>query len=375
MKRPKLLVDSDLRLPAGLASCCDAIIPLPGREITAEHVRDVDALWVRSVTKVNQALLSDSRVRFVGTATAGTDHLDVAWLTSAGIGYASAPGCNANAVVEYVLSVLAVTGKLEAVMAGEEVGIVGLGQVGTRLARVLLMLGARVKAFDPFVTSWPAGIFKAGLADVLASPIVTLHAALHRGPEFPSVGIIDEAAANAMPWGGLLINAGRGGLVTSDALAALVSNDVDLVLDTWPEEPVVRGALLENVLLASPHIAGYSEQTRDRGPGLLLRPFCHFFDLPVPESTRWQGDSSAGKGMTDLSVTSLTGALLDAFDPRLVDAQLRAQACPDVVASDFDQLRRSFGPRYELAATLSDDTSTGHSIDEVLARLNSPLQS
>lgn len=370
MKRPKLLVDSDLRLPAGLASCCDAIIAVPGREITAGHVRDVDALWVRSVTKVNQALLSDSRVRFVGTATAGTDHLDVAWLTSAGIGYASAPGCNANAVVEYVLSVLAVAGKLEAVLAGEEIGIVGLGQVGSRLARALLVLGARVKAFDPFVTSWPAGIVKAGLADVLASPIVTLHAALHRGSDFPSVGIIDEAAAHAMPSGGLLINAGRGGLVTSDALAALVSNDVALVLDTWPDEPVVRGALLEDVLLASPHIAGYSEQTRDRGPGLLLRPFCHFFDLPVPESPSWQGDSSAGKGMTDLSVTNLTGALLDAFDPRVVDAQLRAQACPDVVASDFDELRRNFGPRYELAATLSVETLPGQSIDEVLAGLD-----
>jgi len=370
MNRPKLLVDSDLRLPVGLVSCCDAIIAVPGREITAEHVRDVDALWVRSVTKVNQALLSDSRVRFVGTATAGTDHLDVAWLTSAGIRYASAPGCNANAVVEYVLSILAVTGKLEAVIAGEEVGIVGLGQVGSRLARALLALGVRVKAFDPFVTSWPAGIVKADLVDVLASPIVTLHAALHRGPEFPSVGMIDEAAANTVPSGGLLINAGRGGLVTSDALAALISKDVDLVLDTWPEEPIVTGALLEGVLLASPHIAGYSEQTRDRGPGLLLRPFCDFFDLPAPESPNLKGDFSAGMGMEALSLTSLTGALLEAFDPRLVDAALRAKARPDVAASDFDELRRNFGPRYELAATLSVDALTEQSIDEVLAGLD-----
>ena len=370
MKRPKLLVDSDLRLPAGLASCCDAIIAVPGREITAEHVRDVDALWVRSVTKVNQALLSDSRVRFVGTATAGTDHLDVAWLTSAGIRYASAPGCNANAVVEYVLSVLAVTGKLEAVMAGAEIGIVGLGQVGSRLARALLALGARVKAFDPFVTSWPAGIVKADLVDVLASPIVTLHAALHRGPEFPSEGMLDEAAANTVPSDGLLINAGRGGLVTSGALAALIRKDVDLVLDTWPEEPVVTGALLEGVQLASPHIAGYSEQTRDRGPGLLLRPFCDFFDLPMPEASWSQDDCSTGVGMKELSVTNLTQALLDAFDPRLVDAELRAKARPDVAASDFDELRRNFGPRYELAATLSVDASTEQSIDEVLARLD-----
>ena len=371
MKRPVLLVDSDLRLPAGLASCCDTIVRVPGRDITAEHVKEVDALWVRSVTKVNQALLSGSRVQFVGTATAGTDHLDRAWLALAGIGCASAPGCNANAVVEYVLSVLAVTGKLEAVMAGAEIGIVGLGQVGARLARSLLALGARVRAFDPLLSSWPDGVAQADLADVLAAPIVTLHAALHRGPHAASLAMIDEAAAARVPAGGLLINAGRGGLVTPEALACLVHNQVDLVLDTWPEEPVVAGALLDNVLLASPHIAGYSEQTRDRGPGLLLNPFCDYFNLSMPDSPTAQSNLVAGIDMKALSASSLTEALLGTFDPRLVDKQLRALACPNVAAGDFDQLRRDFGPRHELASQFSVGALTGQSIDRVLTRLAS----
>ncbi len=375
MKRPTLLVDSDLRIPAALQACCDDIIAVPGREISSTHLSGIDALWVRSVTPINRELLTDSAVRFVGTATAGTDHLDTAWLASAGICYASAPGCNANAVVEYVLSVLTVTGRLEAVMAGAEVGIVGLGQVGSRLARAMLALGASVKAYDPFVTNCPDGVLRADLPDVLGSPIVTLHAALHSDSQFPSLGMIDEAAADLLPAGGLLINAGRGGLVTVDALASLISNDVDLVLDTWPDEPAVAGALLEDVLLASPHIAGYSEQTRDRGPGLLLSPFCDYFDLPAPEPWKVEGDFSAAMGMEELSVTSLTEALLNAFDPRVVDKQVRAQACPDVAASAFDQLRRNFGPRNELAAQLSVDDLIEQSIDKVLGRLASHVRS
>ncbi|MEC7377506.1 MAG: 4-phosphoerythronate dehydrogenase, partial [Pseudomonadota bacterium] len=190
---------------------------VPGRSMTASDVEDADVLLVRSVTRVNRELLEGSRVRFVGTATIGTDHVDVSWLEEAGIRFSAAPGCNANSVAEYVLSVIS----LHAEQRGLEdwtdlsVGIVGVGNVGGELARKLERLGFDVRLCDPPRAEGESSQPEPGetfvtLAEALECDVVSLHTPLTRDGSYPTFHMIGSGALSALSAGQLLINAGRG---------------------------------------------------------------------------------------------------------------------------------------------------------------------
>lgn len=231
-----------------------------GRQITPADLCAVDVLLVRSVTRVDAALLRNSPVRFVGSATAGLDHVDIDWLRAAGIAFAAAPGANANAVVEYVLAAIAAQpGTLERLLARGRVGIIGYGHVGRLLRARLAALGIASLQYDPWL---PAGAVPepAPLARVLACDVISLHTSLTRAAPWPSYHLLGHTQLAQLDAGSLLINASRGEVIDSAALQARLEAPAAprCVLDVWEFEPEVSPALLERVAIGTPHIAGYS---------------------------------------------------------------------------------------------------------------------
>jgi erythronate-4-phosphate dehydrogenase len=252
-----------------------------GRQLNAQQVRDADLLLVRSVTAVNAELVAGSAVQFVATATIGVDHLDTDYLTKRGIGWANAPGSNANSVVEYVLSSLCSrAGLISALLAGGTVGIVGMGNVGSLLYRRLNALGIRCLAYDPLIAQHSFAVM-ASLQQVLTADVLCCHAPLSYAGPHPSFHLLGYAQLAQLKTGALLLNAGRGEVIDSLALAKLLSQRSDLtaIVDVWENEPAIDVALLAAVNLATPHIAGYSYDGKLAGTRLIYHACCRYLSL------------------------------------------------------------------------------------------------
>ena len=285
----KWVIDDVIPHTAALKSLMGEVTTLPGRDITPDTITDADILLVRSITPVNESLLAGTSVQFVGTATAGVDHFDIEAIERLGVTWAAAPGSNAVSVVEYVLCALATAGWFERVIAGSSVGLVGLGQVGGRLAHRLMNLGCEVLAYDPLRSDWPSDIRRAELEEILRQPVVSLHANLHDQGAHASRGLLDAgraeqmvAALSSREDGGLFINAGRGDLLTLEALTRLVDSPWTVVLDTWPGEPSLSAGLLSRCDWVSPHIAGHSIKARENGSDLLAAAVARWAGVEAP---------------------------------------------------------------------------------------------
>ena len=355
----KWVVDDVIPHTAALKALMGEVTILPGRDITPATISDADILLVRSITPVNESLLAGTSVQFVGTATAGVDHFDIEAIERLGVVWSAAPGSNAVSVVEYVLCALATAGWFERVIAGSPVGLVGLGQVGERLARRLSHLGCKVLAYDPLRSDWPSDLRRAELEAVLCQPVISLHANLHDQGAHASRGLLDAARAEQMVAalskredGGLFINAGRGDLMTVEALTQLVDSPWTVILDTWPGEPSLSADLLSRCDWVSPHIAGHSIKARENGSDLLAAAVARWAGVELPASPELvdQDDSaiaidipSAERGAADSEVTAWMTEFLrqQSILPR-EDARLREAAAAGLTSVEFDHLRKSY---------------------------------
>jgi len=257
---------------------------LPGRSIRPGHLSDVDVLLVRSVTSVGPDLLSDSPVRFVGSATIGTDHVDASFLRREDIAFAHAPGSNADSVADYVITALLDTALRKGrSFSAITIGIVGCGNIGGRLARRLPKLGLSVRLNDPprrIRGEHPPGE-KAFLPldEVLAeSDIVTLHTPLTVEGPHPTHHLVDQAAIETMKEGAWLVNTSRGAVVDNAALLEAVTKGRigATVLDVWEDEPTPMTELVGAADVATPHIAGYARDGKLRGTKMLYDAFCRY---------------------------------------------------------------------------------------------------
>lgn len=364
----------------------------PGRNLSAEQVRDADVLLVRSVTQVNAALLNASTVRFVGTCTIGTDHLDIGWLNASGIRWSAAPGCNANSVVEYVFSALVA---LSVPWWQQRVGIIGCGNVGGALYRRLTSLGVRCRVYDPLLP--PDSVADlASLTDVLAADIICVHAPLTQTGEQPSLHLLGERELAQLRTDAVLISAGRGAVVDNQALLQLLQTrrDLRVVLDVWEPEPQLNPALLDKVALGTPHIAGYSDDGKLTGTAMIYSALCQCLGLPceplsiAPVIVQQLNLTDAASDASQL----LQAAILGAYDIGQDDRRLRTMvqdvaAGHETIAAGFDRLRKGYSGRREfhgwellltaeqLATTLpSCDQSTAEkSLSKVLATLGFKL--
>ena len=263
------------------------IYPMEPEEITPSAVRDADVLVVRTRTGVDEALLKDSSVRLVCTATIGYDHIDTAYCDSRGIRWVSCPGCNAKAVCEYIEEAIDeyLNSQFSILNSQFSIGIIGVGHVGSLVAQMAERKGFRVLLNDP-----PKGI-GVSLDEIAKNcDIITFHTPLilkpstlllspsERGREvFPTYHLCDEAFLRCCKPGALIINAARGGVVDEQAL---LRSGHPYILDTWEGEPHPDHEVLKHALFASMHIAGYSEEGKRNASQMCLDAIAQQFRLP-----------------------------------------------------------------------------------------------
>lgn len=353
----RLLADENIPLLEPFFSGFGEIRRLPGRAIARAALADVDALLVRSVTRVDAALLEGTPVRFVGTCTIGTDHLDLGHFERAGIAWASAPGCNARGVVDYVLgALLALAERTGRDLASLTYGVVGAGQVGGRLVEVLRGLGWQVLVCDPPRQSHEGGDYVDLDTLLAASDVISLHTPLTREGPLATQHLLDAGRLARLRPGCWLINASRGAVIDNAALKACLQAGaaLEVVLDVWEGEPLVDAGLAALCRLATPHIAGYSLDGKLRGTEQIYRAFCAWRGeepqvslaalLPPPWLAALQLD-----GMADprWALATLCRAV---YDPRSDDAAFRRTLAGEAGErrAAFDRLRKEYPPRREL---------------------------
>ena len=347
----KILVDENMPYARELFSRLGEVKPVAGRPIPVDELADAQALMVRSVTKVNASLLSGTAVKFVGTATAGTDHVDQQWLGEAGIGFSAAPGCNAIAVVEYVFSALLMLAERDGfTLKDRTVGIVGVGNVGSRLQARLEAWGVRTLLCDPpRADRGDAGDFRPLEDLVREADILTFHTPLFKEGPYKTLHLANEALIGALKPGAILLNACRGRVVDNAALLTRLEagQDLSVVLDVWEPEPDLNVELLKRVDIGTPHIAGYTLEGKARGTTQVFEAFSAFIGhrqqvaldtlLPAPEFGRITLHGP-------LDQPTLKRLVHLVYDVRRDDAPLRKVAG---IPGEFDKLRKNYLERRE----------------------------
>ena len=310
----QVIIDKGIPFLEGVFPPEIEVLHLSPEDITPEAVRYADALFVRTRTRINKELLHGSNVRFVATATIGFDHIDQDYCREAGIHWVSCPGCNAQAVCDYVEEAIATySAASDSTQSGRPIGgtpsysspcerpilgIVGYGHVGKLVAQMAQRRGYKVLLSDP-----PLGI---GMSLEELAPqcdVLTFHTPLTREGEYPTYHLCDVNILRLCKPGTFIINAARGGVIDEQALLSTLNTqhstfNIKTAIDCWENEPNLNQDLLKHVDLASFHIAGYSIQGKMNASEMCLRAFCEFFSLPILSINKkvvpLQGDSEPG---------------------------------------------------------------------------------
>ena len=262
---------------------------LPGREIAGKHLLDCQCLLVRTVTQIDHRLLDDTAVEFVGTATVGTDHVDLNYLENNHIAFSNAAGCNAEGVSEYIINGLFALSEHKSFDPFElKAGIIGCGNIGSRLLQKLQALGIETLINDPPLEEAGTLDYQFVDLDTILSEcnFITLHVPLTNDGDHPTWHLFDQQCLRRLNRNCILVNAARGSVVDNDALLDLLEHRFDLTifLDTWENEPDISRALLQKVDLATPHVAGYSVEGRLRATQMILDAACRHFSV----KSRWR---------------------------------------------------------------------------------------
>jgi erythronate-4-phosphate dehydrogenase len=355
----KIVADENIPLLMPLFESIGEVQTCAGRQMNADIVKDADILLVRSVTKVTRHLLEGSRVRFVGTATIGLDHIDVDYLKEAGIAFANAPACNANSVVEYVLSCLSFMSEYYQFKLEERsVGIIGHGNVGSLLAKRLVKLGVKVKLNDPPRAKEDNETEYVSLDEALACDIISLHVPLVKDGDYPTLKLLGASVLEKITDRQILINTSRGEVIDEAALLQklMASPAFPVVLDVWENEPQINTDLLERVTIGTPHIAGYSLDGKANGTEMIYQALCRFLGFPVRhKAAQFLAEAPLSKlaftGQADPSWLINT-AIRACYDVRSDHWRLRsALASAEDVGAEFDRLRREYPVRREFQNT------------------------
>lgn len=377
-----IVADENMPFAAEAFSNLGEVRLAPGRSMSAETVRGADILAVRSVTRVDRELLDGSAVRFVGTATIGTDHVDREWLAGRGIGFAGAPGCNAVSVAEYVCASLFVLSRgLGFSLRGKRLGIVGVGNVGSRVAARAEALGLTVVRNDPPLAGKSGDPRYRPLEEIYDCDIVTLHVPLEKSGAHPTHHLLDEAFLSRLKPGAIVLNTSRGAVADNAALeAALDSGRVAAaVLDVWEGEPEVRLPLLGKTAIATPHIAGYSFDGKVRGTAMIFEAACRHFGLdaswdpagllPSPHLER-----IPVRGADDEKAVG--DAVLAAYPILEDDARMRLlmDMQPTERAAYFDRMRKQYWVRREFEAFTVEFGGAGRAVAGMLEKLGFKVQ-
>jgi erythronate-4-phosphate dehydrogenase len=355
----KIVADENIPFVAECFASLGEVNVVPGRAMDPAAVAGADALIVRSVTRVDASLLESSRVKFVGTATIGFEHLDTDYLEARKIGFASAPGSNAESVAEYVVAaLLEVSARQRRVLEGRSLGIVGAGNVGSRLASRASSLGMEVVLNDPpLQRDKGSGIYRP-LEELFGCDVISIHTPLtFSGPD-RTFHLAGRAFFDSLPRGCTFINTSRGPVADTAALKdALEKGRLSAaVIDVWENEPEIDTGLLEMAALATPHIAGYSIEGKVSGLISVYLAACRFFgsqplfdaDSFLPREDR-QAISLKGEVPDE---EALGFAVRGVYDITADDARMRSMLGVPVSARGgfFDRLRKEYPRRRQFAS-------------------------
>jgi erythronate-4-phosphate dehydrogenase len=344
MNSPRIIADQNMPQVEAYFGHLGEVKLMAGREIDSQAIQGAEILLVRSVTQVNQSLLEGSSVRFVGSATAGTDHIDLEYLNRNNIQFAFAPGCNAEAVVQYALSVFS---RLKPQWLESKVGIVGCGNVGGRLYQKLVALGVDCRVYDPFLS--PSQIPDlVSFEQILDCDIISLHTPLTTEGQFPTHHMFDNQVLQKIKPKTLLINAGRGAVIDNNALINRIkqSDGLQVALDVWESEPQINTELLDLVSLATPHIAGYSDEGKVRGTSMLYEALCALYlnDASIQQPSSSINDTTVSLNGAEKSLNQL---LLECYNIDADDRRMRETLKQGDIGQGFDQLRKTYPQRRE----------------------------
>ncbi len=330
-----------------------------GRALSREMLKDAEVLLVRSATRVDPELLDGTLVRFVATATIGTEHVDTAYLGERGIGFASAPGANANSVAEYVVAaLLVVAGRLGWRLQGRSIGIVGVGNVGSLVVKNCRALGMTVVQNDPPLLDQTGDPVYRPLEELFDCDVLTLHVPLTKSGRYPTYHLADEGFFSRLRPGWVFLNTSRGPVHDTQALIHSIRTGrlSATVLDVWEDEPNISTELLEKATVATPHIAGYSFDGKVAGVEMIYRAACEFLgveptwrpDLPTPPCPELAVDA---RGREDEDV--LREVISQVYSIGADDEGLRQMlGLPaEVRARHFDSLRKNYPVRREFPNT------------------------
>ncbi len=355
-----IIADENIPAVAAAFGTLGEVTLVNGRTLGAAQLVDADILLVRSVTRVNEQLLAGSPVRFVGSATIGFDHVDRSYLAARGIGFATAPGSNATSAAEYVVAaLLELARRRGSPLAGCSAGIIGCGNVGSRVRARLSALGMHCCINDPPRAAAGIADDYVDLAHALSCDVVTLHVPLVREGPHPTYHLLDAAALEQLRPGSILVNTARGAAIDNAALDDLLAqgDDIDVVLDVWEGEPDIRLSLLERAAIGTAHIAGYSLDGKLRGTALVYAAACAYLGcepcwdvnsvLPAAAPVTVHGGDELRA--EDVARAAVAGC----YDIGADDTALRVLGTLGAAARPgyFDRLRKEYPVRREFAVT------------------------
>ena len=367
----KIIADVNIPFVAECFSSIGEVTVVGGRQITPGIVADADILLVRSITPVGADLLAGSKVRFIATATIGVDHIDVDSLQRNNIGFASAPGSNANSAAEYVVAALLEIGQMHDLnLEDKSIGIIGAGNVGGRVATKCAALGMKVRLNDPPLQRQTADPKYLSLEELFACDFITCHTPLTFEGEDRTYHLADETFFKSLKKGCAFVNASRGGVADSEALKKAIKAEGfgAVILDVWENEPLIDAELLQMVDIGTPHIAGYSLDGKIAGMIMIYNAACKHLSLEqkfgieeflpepaVPELRVGQNVRSEQGAISDAVREVYEIDRDDAGLRRILDMP-RQERC-----THFDGLRKNYPVRREFQNTrvVVEDVNSG----------------
>jgi len=349
----KIVADDKIPFLKGVLEPFADVKYFPGNLISSFHLKDADALLVRTRTRCDQNLLKNSRVRFIGTATIGYDHIDTAWCEEQGIVWKNAPGCNSSSVNQYMASALVnLATRLGFSLSDRVLGVVGVGNVGSKVVRLAEMLEMQVYLCDPPRVKQEGLCGFISLDSILREcDIITFHVPLNLTGEYSTYHMINRKLLGRVRTGSVIINTSRGEIADGKALMEGLHDGrlAGLVLDVWENEPNIDLDLMHKCTFATPHIAGYSTDGKANGTAMIIHELNRFFDLGLDGwETNYLPDPLIPeiridcKGLTHEEV--LSRAILQTYNLADDDFLLRKAPCA------FEQQRGEYAVRREYKA-------------------------
>lgn len=349
----KVIIDDKIPYIHGAFEEVAEVIYLAGSKTTPEIVKDADVIVTRTRTKCNEKLLAGSTVKFIATATIGFDHIDTEYCKSAGIEWTNAPGCNSKSVEQYIASTIMVLAeKYHWDLTKKTIGVVGVGNVGSKVARICEIFGMKVLLNDPPRERAEGSAKFVSIQKVMEdADIITLHVPLNLKGEDATFHLANTDFLANLKQKPVLMNSCRGEVVETEAVkSALKSEQIsDFVCDCWENEPDIDLELLSLTAIATPHIAGYSKDGKATGTLMSVQAINQFFLLglenwmptgvELPQKPIIELD---GAGLSEQQI--LSKAILHTYDIRNDDKAFRANT------ELFEQLRGDYPTRREFPA-------------------------